>query len=113
MSDVANKTIVITGASRGIGAAAARHFAAIGARVVLSARSAGAIKAIAGEITAAGGQALAVPCDVANAGDVSALMAAAKARFGAVDILVNNAGVIEPIARIDVVDPEGIERRAP
>ena len=107
MCDVANKTIVITGASRGIGAAAARHFAAIGARVVLSARSAGAIEAIADEITAAGGQALAVPCDVAKAGDVAALMAAAKARFGAVDILVNNAGVIEPIARIDVVDPEG------
>jgi NAD(P)-dependent dehydrogenase (short-subunit alcohol dehydrogenase family) len=101
---LSGKTAIITGASRGIGAAAARGFAAEGANVVLVARGRGAIGALAAEI---GGAALAVPCDVASYGAVEAMVKTAEAAFGPVGILVNNAGVIEPIAHLAVSDPEG------
>ena len=103
MSELSGKTVVITGASRGIGAAAARAFAEAGCNTVLLARSQGAIGEIAAEI---GDTALAMPCDVARYGDLKAAMAAAEDRFGAVDILINNAGVIEPIARMEASDPD-------
>lgn len=105
MNYVENKTLVITGASRGIGAAIARYTAAMGARVVLSARSEAAVTEIANEITAAGGQATALACDVSDYGQVSALMDHAMQVFGSIDVLVNNAGVIEPIARLIDSDP--------
>ncbi len=97
------KTILITGASRGIGAATARHFASLGARVVLAARSADAIAEIARDI---GDNALAVPCDVSSYDDMTAAVAAATERFGALDVLIGNAGVIEPIAHLSEVDPD-------
>lgn len=100
MDDLNGKCVIITGASRGIGEAAARYLAEAGANVVLAARSAGDIERIANEI---GG--LAVTCDVAVHADVVALVAAAKERFGRVDVLVNNAGLIDPIARLDESDP--------
>ena len=103
--DLSGKTVIITGASRGIGEAAARHLAELGAGVVLAARSGEAISKIASEINAAGGAALAVTCDVAQWGEVEALIAATKEKFGSVDILINNAGVIDPIARLDESDP--------
>lgn len=103
--DLSGKTVVITGASRGIGEAAARHLAELGASVVLAARSGEVITKIASEIEAAGGAALAVTCDVAQWDEVEALIAAAKEKFGSVDILINNAGVIDPIARLDESDP--------
>ncbi|MEO0502180.1 MAG: SDR family NAD(P)-dependent oxidoreductase, partial [Pseudomonadota bacterium] len=90
MEHVKGKTVVITGASKGIGAATARVLAGHGARVVLAARSADALAALAQET---GG--LAVPCDVADFAQVEALMEAA----GTVDALINNAGLIDPIAR--------------
>ena len=102
MSDFTNKTVIITGASRGIGAAAARHFAELGANVALVARSAAAIEAIAGEI---GPKARAFAVDVADYAAMEAMVAETKAAFGTVDILINNAGVIDPIARIDESDP--------
>lgn len=105
MSDLKNKTVLITGASRGIGAATAKLFAQQGANVVLAARSAGEITALAEAITAEGGKALAVTCDVARYDDVAALVAQAGAAFGSVDVLVNNAGLIEPIARLADSDP--------
>ena len=101
---LSGKTAIITGASRGIGAAAARGFAAKGANVVLVARGRGAIEALAAEI---GSAALAVPCDVASYSAVEAMVKTAEAAFGAVDVLVNNAGVIEPIAQLAESDPEG------
>lgn len=94
------KVVAITGASRGIGAAAARVFAAAGAQVVLMARSAGQIEALAAEV---GG--LAVACDVGDWPSVRGAMAAVEARFGRLDVLINNAGVIEPIARLADADP--------
>ncbi len=106
MSHLNGKTAVITGASRGIGAAAARHFAAEGANVVLAARSTGDIEAIAEEIRAKGGAAAAIACDVSRYDDVEAAMALADTAFGGVDFLINNAGVIDPISRLESSDPE-------
>jgi len=98
------KTAIITGASRGIGSAAAQAFAAEGANVVLVSRGAEAIEKLAAEI---GENALALPCDVADYAQVEGVVAATVARFGAVDILVNNAGVIEPISHLATSDPAG------
>jgi NAD(P)-dependent dehydrogenase (short-subunit alcohol dehydrogenase family) len=106
MSHVSGKTVIITGASRGIGAAAARLFAEQGAHVVLAARSREAISAIAAQIVEQGGQASAYACDVSDYGAVCALIAHAKGVFGSVDVLINNAGLIDPIARLADSDPE-------
>ncbi len=103
MLDMTGKTVVITGASRGIGEAAAHIFAAAGANVVLTARSAGQIGAIADAI---GDKALAVTCDVSRYADVKAVIDAAVAKFGTVDVLINNAGVIEPIGPMIDSDPD-------
>ncbi len=98
------KTAVITGSSRGIGAAAARAFAAEGADVVLLARSGREIGDLAAEI---GKKALALPCDVADYAAVAEAVGQCTARFGPPEILVNNAGVIEPIAHLASSDPDG------
>ena len=98
-----DKTVLITGASKGIGAAAAREFAAQGANVALVARSAGAITALADEI---GARAIAIPCDVSRYSEVEAAVAACVRAFGGLDVLIGNAGVIEPIAHLAKADPE-------
>ena len=105
MSNVTGKTVIITGASRGIGEATARHLAGLGATVVIAARSRGRIETVAREIVTEGGQAHAVVCDVAKARDVRTLIETAIARTGRIDMLVNNAGVIDPIARLADSDP--------
>lgn len=103
MRQLQGKNVVITGASRGIGEAAARSFAEAGARVALLARSEGAIAAIADQI---GEAALAVPCDVSSYHEVAEAIEQAAQAFGSVDILINNAGVIEPVAHLASSDPE-------
>lgn len=103
MFDMTGKTVVITGASRGIGAEAARVFAAAGASVALLARGQAQIADLAGEI---GPKALAIPCNVARYSDMATAVAAAQDTFGSVDVLINNAGVIEPIAHLGNADPE-------
>lgn len=101
--DLSGKTVLITGASRGIGAAAAREFAAAGAKLALVARSADTIADLAGEI---GDAAVAIPCDIARYWEVRQAVQNCVRAHGGLDILVNNAGVIEPIARMDEADPE-------
>jgi len=100
--DLAGRAALVTGAGRGIGAAAAHALAAAGARVVVSARSAEEIDAVAAAISGAGGEAHALACDVTDAGSVAALARHAAARVGRVDILVNNAGVASsaPLERL-------------
>ena len=103
MTDLTGKTVLITGASRGIGAAAARVFAAAGANVALAARSTDATAALADEI---GERALALQCDVSRYADVEAAVAATVEKFGGLDILIGNAGVIEPIGALAEADPD-------
>ena len=98
------QTVLVTGASRGIGAAAARAFAEAGANVVLVARGTEAIADLAGEI---GDRALAVPCDVTRWHEMAAAVEAARSTFGGLDAVVLNAGVIEPVAPLAAADPEG------
>lgn len=102
MSDIAGKTALITGASRGIGAAAARAFANAGANVVLCARTLSEIRQIAAEI---GDTARAVACDVSDYAQVADAVRLAEGTFGRLDILVNNAGAVDPVARLAEADP--------
>ena len=101
---VHGKTCLITGASRGIGAAAARKFAAAGARLALMARSGESLAALAEELDPA---ALPLACDVASWPDVEAAFARMEASLGAADVLIVNAGVIQPIAHLARSDPAG------
>ncbi|MFN3972833.1 MAG: SDR family oxidoreductase [Gemmobacter sp.] len=97
-----DRTVVITGASRGIGAAAARAFSGAGARVALLARSEAQVAALAAEI---GPAAMAVTCDVADAVQMDWALRRVTERFGPLDVMINNAGVIAPIARLSDADP--------
>ena len=82
------QTVLITGASRGIGAAAAEHFATLGAQVVLTARSEAELAKLAEKI---GSKSLAIACDIADFAQVQAAVDQTVARFGRLDIVVNNA----------------------
>ena len=96
MSDsrLSGRRALVTGASRGIGAAISRRLAAEGARVVVNYHaSAAAAEAVVADIKAAGGEAVAMRADMARVPDVERLVAEAAAWLGGLDILVNNAGV--------------------
>ncbi|MCK9469191.1 MAG: SDR family oxidoreductase [Porticoccaceae bacterium] len=102
--NIAGKVIVITGASSGMGAAAARHLAARKASVVLGARRGDRLTSLVSEITAAGGKATAVVTDVTKREDLSKLVDTAVATYGRIDVLINNAGVmpLSPMERLKV-----------
>ena len=97
---IENKVVVITGASSGLGEATARHLAAQGAIVVLGARRADRIEALAEELTAAGRRARAVPTDVTDRDQVRHLVDTAVEEFGRVDVMLNNAGLM-PLAPLE------------
>lgn len=101
------KVVVITGASRGIGAAAARVFVQAGAKVALLARNRSEIDALAAEI---GPAALSLRCDVADWATVQRAVATTVQHFGRLDVLINNAGVIEPITRLAEAEPGAWDR---
>jgi NAD(P)-dependent dehydrogenase (short-subunit alcohol dehydrogenase family) len=103
------KVAIVTGASRGIGAASARAFAAAGAVVVMAARTAQTIATIADEINASGGRALALPTDVTDPESVERLVETTVATFGRLDVAFNNAGaghMPKPLAEIPFEDFE-------
>jgi short-subunit dehydrogenase len=87
------QVVVITGASSGIGLATADAAAERGAKLVLAARSERALRSVVDRLTAKGGDAIAVPCDVSDPGQVNRLAEAAVDRFGRIDTWVNNAGL--------------------
>ena len=100
--DMTGKTIMVTGASRGIGAAAAQVFVEAGANVALLARSQSALAELAGEL---GDKALAIPCDVTRYEEMAAAVEATQNAFGGLDVLINNAGVIDPISLLGEANP--------
>jgi len=111
MSKLTGRVAIVTGASKGIGAAMARELAAAGAAVVVNyAGSRAGAEQVVAEITAAGGKALAVQADVAKAADVQRLIGETVGAFGAPDILVNNAGVYE-FAPLEAVTAELFHRQ--
>jgi NAD(P)-dependent dehydrogenase (short-subunit alcohol dehydrogenase family) len=97
-----DKVVAITGASRGIGAAAAQCFIAEGASVALLARSYDQIAALADQL---GPRAAAFVCDVSDWVSVDTAVAAVVDRFGALDVMINNAATIDPIVRLMDADP--------
>jgi NADP-dependent 3-hydroxy acid dehydrogenase YdfG len=102
--NIAGKTIVITGASSGMGAAAAHHLASKGANVVLGARRVDRIDALAAEINDAGGKATSVATDVTRQDDLRKLVDTAVETYGRIDVLINNAGImpLSPLERLRV-----------
>jgi 3-oxoacyl-[acyl-carrier protein] reductase len=106
-NELSGRVAIVTGAGRNIGRGIALALAQGGAAVVVNARSnLKEAEAVAGEIERAGGKALAVTADVADAAAVDRMVAAAAARFGGIDILVNNAAVRaeQPLEQMTLVD---------
>ncbi|MFT8245104.1 SDR family NAD(P)-dependent oxidoreductase [Roseomonas sp. BN140053] len=115
---VAGRTFVVTGASSGLGRGVAVRLGSYGAKVVLAARRAAVLEEVAGDVRAAGGQALVVPTDVSRPEEVERLAAAAVERFGRIDVWINDAGVgvigrfeevpVEDHARVVDVNLKGV-----
>lgn len=101
-----DKVIIVTGASSGIGAAAALKFAEQGAKLVLGARRRDALEAVAGQVTRSNAAAVAVPGDVKDAGYAEELVEVAEERFGGLDGAFNNAGKLGSGAMVEATGPE-------
>ncbi|SHG59519.1 SDR family oxidoreductase [Bradyrhizobium erythrophlei] len=111
MTDKTSKVAIVTGASRGIGAAVAERLATDGFTVVINySANAKSAETLARKIEGKGGRALAVKADVADAGAVRGMFDAAQAAFGGVDVLVNNAGIMT-LARIADSDDALFDRQ--
>jgi NAD(P)-dependent dehydrogenase (short-subunit alcohol dehydrogenase family) len=105
MPSLHDKVVLVTGASRGIGEAAAVALAKAGAAVMLAARDGARTPSVTARIEGAGGKAASAVCDVSDYASVASVVADTLARFGRLDALVNNAGVIEPIGPVGTADP--------
>src|SRR5712691_2589895 len=100
------KVVVITGASSGLGEAAARLLSAQGATVVLGARRSDRLQSLADELSGSGGKALAIATDVTHRNQVKRLVDTAAQKFGRVDVMINNAGIMPraPLERLTTDD---------
>jgi NAD(P)-dependent dehydrogenase (short-subunit alcohol dehydrogenase family) len=107
---LAGRVALVTGASRGIGAAIARGLAAEGAHLILIARTIGGLEETDDAIQRLGGAATLVPLDLADFGKIDQMAAALYERFGRLDILVGNAGILGSLGPLGHLDPELFQR---
>lgn len=107
---LAGRIALVTGASRGLGYAVAKHFAAEGAHVIAVARTVGALEELDDEIKALGGSATLVPLDLADGEKIDQMGGAIAERFGRLDILVANAGMLGQLSPMSHQDPKGWEK---
>jgi len=105
-SELSNKVVLVTGGGRGIGRAVCLALGAAGARVVVAARTQSQIQAVAREISASGGRAVAVVADLADEASIVALFATIRKQFDRLDVCVNNAGIgrFAPVAELTAAD---------
>lgn len=108
MKPLKDRVVLITGASRGLGADMARAFAGAGARLALAARSGSALDQLRGELAAVGTSAIAAPADVGDYESLQALVKEVDSSLGPIDVLVNNAG-IEDVYDFESTSPERME----
>jgi len=104
--ELKGQVAVITGSSRGIGLATAQRFAAEGATVVVTSRNKGDLELVAADIKNRGGEALAIPADVASGDQVRVLFDQVSQTYGRVDILVNNAGTHKVVPFLELTEEE-------
>ncbi len=106
--DFANRVVVITGGSRGLGLVIARQLAQEGARLAILARDVATLKQAAAEISAMGVEVLAIPCDVGKRTEVQQAIQIVAERYGRIDVLINNAGIIQvgPLDHMRIADFE-------
>lgn len=110
MSVFAGRIALVTGASRGIGAAIAERLAAYGAHVVLTARTAKDLEAVEDRIFAAGGSATIAPLDLTESGSIDRLAAALRERWGKIDYMVLNAAMLGTLSPVQVIDAAEFNR---
>jgi NAD(P)-dependent dehydrogenase (short-subunit alcohol dehydrogenase family) len=104
------KLALVTGASRGIGAATAEALAAAGAHVILTARTAQSLEQVEERIHAAGGTATIAPMDLTDAENIQKLAQAVAERWGSLDIMVLNAAMLGSLSPVEHLDPKELER---
>lgn len=100
------RNALVTGASRGIGAAIAKRFAAEGAHLILTARTVGGLEEVDDAVRAAGGSATLVPADLLDMDQIDKIAAAVHERFGKLDVLVGNAGSLGVLSPVGHIDPK-------
>jgi len=110
MEHIKNKTLIITGASQGIGEATARLFAKLGANVALIARSKEKIEKISTDINSNGGKSIAIKCDVSKPDEVENAIKVTLKSYSSINILIGNAGVIDPIQNISDMDVSDFDK---
>ena len=103
---LSDRIALVTGASRGIGAALALELAAAGAHVVAVARTVGGLEEVDDKIKAAGGAATLVPLDVTDSDGIERLALALNERYGRLDVLIGNAGIIGPLSPLGHIEPK-------
>lgn len=108
-NNIKGKVVVITGASSGLGEAAAKHLSELGATVVLGARRADRIEKVAREITDKGGKALSIAVDVTQRDQVKGMLDTTVEQFGRIDVILNNAGIM-PLSPMDRLNVEEWDR---